>query len=41
MPRTPVKGQVLADLVTEFAEPTPQGGGGTLNLDGKLISAIS
>ncbi|XP_050280262.1 uncharacterized protein LOC126721249 [Quercus robur] len=41
MPRTAVKGQVLADLVAEFAEPTPEGGGGTLNPDGKLISAIS
>ena len=28
MPRTAVKGQVLADLVAEFAEPTPEGGEG-------------
>ena len=25
MPRTTVKGQVLADLVAEFAEPPPEG----------------
>ena len=41
MPRTAVKGQVLADLVAEFAEPTLEGGGGSLSLDGKLISAIA
>ena len=29
MPRTVVKGQVLADLVAEFAEPTLKGGGVT------------
>ena len=28
MPRTAVKGQVLVDLVVEFAEPTPEGGEG-------------
>ncbi|XP_050242181.1 uncharacterized protein LOC126691157 [Quercus robur] len=41
MPRTAVKGQVLADLVAEFAEPILEGGGGSLNPDGKLISAIT
>ena len=41
MPRTAVKGQVLADLVAEFAEPTPKGGGGPLNPDGKLIGTVS
>ena len=41
MPHTAVKSQVLADLVAEFAEPTPKGGGGTLNPDEKLISAVS
>jgi len=41
MPRTAVKGQVLADLIAEFAEPKPEEGGGALNPDGKLISAVS
>ena len=40
MPRTAMKGQVLADLVAEFAELTPEGGG-TLNPDGKLINTVS
>ena len=43
MPRIGVKGQVLADLVAEFAEPTLEGkeGSGSLSPDGKLISTIS
>ena len=41
MPRTAVKGQVLADLVAEFAEPTSKGGGGPLNSDEKLIGTVS
>ena len=41
MPCTAIKGQVLADLVAEFAEPTPEGGGGPLNPDGKLIGIVS
>ena len=41
MPYTAVKGQVLADLVAEFTEPTLEGGGGSLSPDGKLISAIT
>ncbi|XP_030936650.1 uncharacterized protein LOC115961886 [Quercus lobata] len=41
MPRTAVKGQVLADLVAEFAEPILEGGGGSLSPDGKLINAIT
>ena len=43
MPRTAVKGQVLADLVAEFAEPTLEGKerSGSLSPDGKLISTIS
>ena len=31
MPRTTMKGQALADLVAEFAEPSSEGGGGPLN----------
>ena len=41
MPRTTVKGQVLADLVVEFAEPTSEGGGGPLNPYQKLIGTVS
>ena len=41
MPRTAVKGQVLTDLVAEFAEPTPEGRGRPLNPDGKLIGTVS
>ena len=41
MPRTTVKGQVLADLVAEFAEPTSEGGGGLLNSYEKLIDTVS
>ena len=41
MPCTAIKGQVLADLVAKFAEPTPEGGGGPLNPDGKLIGIVS
>ena len=43
MPLTVVKGQVLVDLVAEFAEPTLEGkeGLGSLSPDGKLISTIS
>ena len=41
MPRTAVKGQVLIDLVAEFAEPILEGGGGSLSPDRKLISAIT
>ena len=41
MPRTSVKGQVLADLVTEFTEPEieelPLGG----NMDEKSVGMIS
>ena len=41
MPRTSIKGQVLADLVAEFTEPEieeiPSGG----NMDEKLVSTIS
>ena len=41
MPRTSIKGQVLADLVAEFTEPEieeiPSGG----NMDEKLVGTIS
>ena len=41
MPRTTVKGQVLADLIVEFAEPIPEGGGEPLNQNRKLIGIVS
>ena len=41
MPRTAVKGQVLANLIAEFVEPTPEGGGKPLNLDWNLIGTVS
>ena len=41
MPHTAVKGQVLVNLVAEFADPTLEGEEGTLNPDRKLIDAIS
>ena len=40
MPHTAVKGQVLMDLIAEFAEPTPERGE-PLNLDRKLIGTVS
>ena len=41
MPRTAVKGQVLADLVAEFAEPSPEEGGGALSTDEKLVGTVA
>ena len=43
MPRTAIKGQVLADLVAEFVEPTIEGMemSGSPSADGKLISTVS
>ncbi|XP_030924708.1 uncharacterized protein LOC115951690 [Quercus lobata] len=43
MPRTAVKGQVLADLVAEFAKPTleAQNMAGSVGADEKMISTIS
>ena len=41
MPRSAVKGQVLADLVAEFAEPSPEKGGGMPSIDGKLVDIVS
>ena len=40
MPRTAVKGQVLADLVVKFAEPILEGGGGSLSPDGDRKSVV-
>ena len=41
MPRTSIKGQVLADLAAEFAEPSLEENGERLNMDGKLVGMIS
>ena len=41
MPRTSIKGQVLADLVAEFAKPSLEGNGERLSMDGKLVGMIS
>ncbi|XP_030964115.1 uncharacterized protein LOC115985299 [Quercus lobata] len=41
MPRTSMKGQVLADLVAEFAEPLLEEEVGVQGMDEKLVSAIS
>ena len=41
MPRTSMKGQVLADLVVEFIEPPVEELKLAENMDGKLIGAIS
>ena len=41
MPRTSVKGQILADLVVEFAEPTLKEMSTTQNMDGKSVGTIS
>lgn len=43
MPRTAIKGQVLADLVAEFAEPTLEGMemSGSPSADGKLVNTVS
>ena len=41
MPRTSVKGQVLADLVAEFTEPPLEEISTTHNMDGKSIGTIS
>ena len=41
MPRTSIKGQVLADLVAEFAEPSLEKNGERPNIDGKLVGMIS
>jgi len=41
MPRTSVKGQVLADLVAEFAETSLKEEVGAQGMDEKSIGAIS
>ena len=41
MPHTSVKGQVLVDLVAEFAEPLSKENGEKPNMDGKSIGMIS
>ena len=41
MPHTSVKGQVLIDLVAEFAEPLSKENGEKPNMDGKSIGMIS
>ena len=41
MPRIAVKGQVLADLVAEFAEPSPEERGGRPSTDKKLVGTVS
>ena len=41
MPRTSIKGQVLADLIIEFVEPPIEAIGNEENMDGKLVGTIS
>ena len=41
MPRTSVKGQVLADLIVEFAEPPIEIVAEEQNMDGKSVGTIS
>ena len=41
MPRTPVKGQLLADLMAEFIEPSLEETSTTQNMDGKSVGTIS
>ena len=41
MPRTSVKGQILADLVAEFAEPALKEMSTTQNTSGKSVGTIS
>ena len=41
MPRTSIKGQVLANLVAEFAEPAVEAVTKEENMDGKSVGTIS
>ena len=41
MPRTSVKGQVLADLIAEFVEPPLEEVAATQSMDGQSVDTIS
>ena len=41
MPKTSVKGQILADLVVEFAKPSVEAVAEEENMNGKLVGTIS
>ena len=41
MPRSSIKGQVLADLVAEFAKPSVEAITEEKDMDGKSVGAIS
>ena len=41
MPHTSVKGQILANLMAEFAEPALEEMSTTQNMDGKSVGTIS
>ena len=41
MPRTSIKGQVIAELVAEFAEPSVEIVAGERSMDGKSVGAVS
>ena len=41
MPRTSIKGQVVAELVAEFAEPSVEIVAGERSMDGKSVGAVS
>ena len=41
MPRTSIKGQVLADLVTEFTEPPIETLTELRSVEGKLVDVVS
>ena len=41
MPRTSIKGQVLGDLMAEFADPSFEENNERSSMDGKLVGMIS
>ena len=41
MPHNAVKGQILADLVAKFAEPSPEERGGLPSMDERLVGTVS